>query len=183
MADLEGRRANARWAVVEEHIGCENRHDLEGVMATFGADARFEDEPWNDRRLGRDAVRTYYTETLRALPDLVIEVKRRHMAAETLTLEVTIRGTHRGAWRGLPATGRPVAFPLCAVYEFDDADRLSGERVYYDRAAVLGQLGLFHEPGSGWGRFATALSHPLTIVRAYLRRRSRASSGRPPGHS
>jgi steroid delta-isomerase-like uncharacterized protein len=173
MADLERARAEARWALVQEHIACENRHDLEGVMATFGADARFEDEPWNDRRLGRDAVRSYYTETLGALPDLLIEVKRRHAAPDALTLEVTIRGTHRGAWRGLPATGRRVEFPLCAVYEFDDADRLTGERVYYDRAAVLGQLGLFHEPGSGWGRIATALSHPLTIARAYLGRGAR----------
>jgi steroid delta-isomerase-like uncharacterized protein len=173
MGDLEGERAKARWARVEEHIGCENRHDLEGVMATFGADARFEDEPWNDRRIGRDAVRTYYTETLRALPDLAIEVLRRHPAPETLTLEVTISGTHRGEWRGLPATGRRVAFPLCAVYEFDADDRLTGERVYYDRAAVLGQLGLFHEPASGWGRIATALSHPLTILRAYLGRGGR----------
>ena len=177
MADLEGERAKVRWALVQEHIACENRHDLEGVMATFGADARFEDEPWNDRRAGRDAVRTYYTEILRALPDLVIEVRRRHAAAETLTLEVTISGTHRGDWRGLPATGRRVAFPLCAVYEFDARDRLLGERVYYDRAAVLGQLGLFHEPGSGWGRIATALSHPLTIARAYL---GRGGSGRRP---
>jgi steroid delta-isomerase-like uncharacterized protein len=173
MADLGGARAEARWALVQEHIACENRHDLEGVMATFGSSARFEDEPWNDRRLDRDAVRAYYRETLGALPDLHIEVKRRHAAPEALTLEVVIRGTHGGAWRGLPATGRQVEFPLCAVYEFDEADRLAGERVYYDRAAVLGQLGLFHEPGSAWGRIATALSHPLTIVRAYLRRGGR----------
>jgi hypothetical protein len=35
---------------------------------------------------------------------------------------------------------------------------------------VLGQLGLFREPTRGWGRVVTALTHPGTIARAYLRR-------------
>jgi len=179
MATTEADRARVRCALVEEHIGHENRHDLEGVMATFGADARFEDEPWKDRRAGLDGVRSYYIEILRALPDLVIDVKRRYIAEDALTLEVTIRGTHRGEWRGLPATGRRVEFPLCAVYDFDDADRLRGERVYYDRAEVLGQLGLFHEPQRGWGRIATVLSHPLTIARAYLGRSGREAAPPP----
>ena len=85
-------------------------------------------------------------------------------------LEVTIRGTHLGPWRGLPTTGRRVELPLCGIFTFGEDDRLKGERIYYDRAAVLGQLGLFHDPSRGFGRIATALSHPFTIARAYLRR-------------
>ena len=72
MSLLEAERVRARMAVVDEHIRCENRHDLEGVMATFGMDARYEDEPWGDHRTGRDGVRAYYTELMRALPDLAI---------------------------------------------------------------------------------------------------------------
>jgi len=165
-----------RIALVDEHIRCENRHDVEAVMATFGRTARFDDEPWRDHRAGLDGVRSYYSELMAAVPDLVIDVRHRHLASETLVLEVTIRGTHLGSWRGLPATGRRVDFPLCAVYEFDASDRLAGERVYYDRAAVLGQLGMFHEPLRGVGRIITALSHPITIARAYLRRVSRKSA-------
>jgi steroid delta-isomerase-like uncharacterized protein len=164
-------RVQARLAVVDEHIGSENKHDLEGVMATFGSDARYEDEPWGDHRSGRDGVRSYYTELMHALPDLNIEVKRRHVSADSVVVEVIIRGTHLGPWRGLPATGRRLEFPLCGVYTFDAEDRLAGERIYYDRGAVLGQLGLFHEPVSGWGRVVTVLSHPITIAKA-LRRRS-----------
>jgi len=182
MSLLEAERVHARMAVVDEHIRCENRHDLDAVMATFGMDARYDDEPWGDHRTGRDGVRSYYTELMRALPDLAIEVKHRHVASESLVLEVTIRGTHLGPWRGLPATGRRMEFPLCGVYAFDADDRLAGERIYYDRGAVLGQLGLFHEPSGGLGRVVTALSHPVTIARAYLRRSPRNSpeSGSPP---
>jgi steroid delta-isomerase-like uncharacterized protein len=157
-----------RIAVVEEHVRSENRHDLEAVMATFGASARYDDEPWADHRDGLDGVRSYYTELMRALPDLVIDVLRRHVSEDGIVLEVAIRGTHLGAWRGLPATGRRVDFPLCGVYTFDTDDRLAGERIYYDRATVLRQLGVFREPSTAFGRVMTALTHPLTIARAYL---------------
>lgn len=169
MSQSVGQRTEACVAVVEEHVRCENRHDLDAVMATFGPDARYDDQPWGDHRTGRDGVRSYYTDLLHALPDLTIEVKHRHVGSDSIVLEVTIRGTHLGPWRGLPATGRPLEFPLCAVYTFDADDRLAGERIYYDRGVVLGQLGLFHEPLRGFGRIATALSHPVTIMRAYLR--------------
>ena len=159
--------AQARRAVVEEHVQCENHHDLEGLLATFGANARYDDGPWDDHRAGRDGVRSYYTELLRSLPDLAIEVKEWHIAQDSIVLEVTIRGTHLGPWRGLPATGRRLEFPLCGIYTFDTNDRLAGERIYYDRALVLRQLGLFHEP-VGLGRLFTALAHPLTIGRALL---------------
>jgi steroid delta-isomerase-like uncharacterized protein len=173
---IEAERIQARIVVVDEHIRCENRHDLDGLMATFGTDARYDDEPWGDHRTGRDGVRSYYTELMRALPDLTIEVKNQHVASEGVVVEVTIRGTHLGPWRGLPATGRLIEFSLCGVYSFDDNDRLAGERIYYDRGVVLGQLGLFHEPSRGLGRMVTAFSHPMTIARAYLRRSSRKST-------
>jgi len=160
-------------AIVDEHIACENRHDLDAVMATFGLEARYDDEPWDDHRTDRDGVRSYYTELMRALPDLKIEVAQRHVALDSLIVEVIISGTHLGPWRGLPATGRRIEFPLCGVYTFDPDDRLAGERIYYDRGTVLGQLGLFHEPGRGLGRVGTALSHPLTIAHAYLGRTGR----------
>jgi hypothetical protein len=83
---------------------------------------------------------------------------------------VTIRGTHLGGWRGLPATGRRVEFPLCGVYTFDADDRLAGEKIYYDRGTVLRQLGVFHEPLSAFGQLSILATHPITIARAYARK-------------
>ena len=82
MAEPDVERLKARLAIVEEHVRCENRHDLAGLMATFGADARYDDEPWQDHRLGLDGVRSYYTELLASLPDLAIEVRHRHVASD-----------------------------------------------------------------------------------------------------
>ncbi len=143
-------------------------------MATFGANARYDDEPWRDYRLGPDAVRAYYSELLTSMPELAIDIRRRHVAADAIVLEVAIRGTHLGVWRGgLPATGRRLDFPLCGIFTFDAEDRLAGERIHYDRGTVMRQLGLFHEPDGALGRLTTALSHPLTIARAIFRPRHR----------
>jgi hypothetical protein len=73
--------------------------------------------------------------------------------------------TSLGWWRGLPPTGRHVRFPLCGVFSFDAEDRLAGERIYYDRATVLRQLGVFYEPHRIPGRIVTVLIHPLTMAR------------------
>jgi hypothetical protein len=99
MARLDADRARARLAVVEEHVRCENLHDVNAVMATFGGSARYDDEPWNDRRAGHDGVRSYYTELMRALPDLSIEIVHRHAGTESVVLEVIIgeRNADRGA--------------------------------------------------------------------------------------
>ena len=169
MSQVDADRLKTRLAAVEEHVRCENRHDLAGVMATFGTDARYDDEPWRDHRLGLGGVHSYYTELFASLPDLAIEIQHRHVASDAILLEVAIRGTHLGVWRGgLPATGRRVDFPLCGVFTFDAQDRIAGERIYYDRGTVMRQLGLFYEPESVLGRVVTALSHPLTIARALL---------------
>jgi steroid delta-isomerase-like uncharacterized protein len=159
------RRHEARLALVEQHIGLENQHDLDGIMRTFGPAARYDDEPWDGHYTGRDAVRAYYEELLRAMPDLRIDVKQRHATETAVVVEVVISGHHLGAWRGLPPTGRHVQFPLCGIYTFDDEDRLAGEKIYYDRATVLRQLGVFHEPDRLPGRIATVFMHPLTIAR------------------
>jgi len=159
-----------RMALVEEHVRCENAHDLDGVIRTFGESARYDDEPWNQHWEGRDQVREFYQQLMRALPDLSIEIVNRHVADQTIVLEVVIRGTHQGAWRGLPATGRPVEIPLCGVYTFDPNDRLAGEKIYYDRATVLRQLGVFHEPQTVLGDVTVLLTHPMTITKALLRK-------------
>jgi hypothetical protein len=144
IAEADERR-KAKLAAVEEHVRLENGHDLDGIMGTFGASARYDEEPWDDHHIGREAVRAYYEGLLRAMPDLVV-------------------------WRGLPPTGRPVRFPLCGIFTFDDEDRLAGEKIYYDRATVLQQLGVFHEPGGTIGRIETVIMHPLTMAQAVGRK-------------
>ena len=160
----------ARIAIVEEHIRLENAHDLEGVLRTFGDTARYDDEPWDAHYEGREGVRRFYTQLMKALPDLEIEVKRRYVTDDAILVEVIIRGTHLGGWRGLPATGRPIDFPLCGIYTFDANNRLASEKIYYDRGMVWRQLGILHDPHSLLGKLTILGMHPVTMTRACARK-------------
>jgi steroid delta-isomerase-like uncharacterized protein len=163
-------RVADRLQIVDEHIRRENEHDVAGIMRTFGAAARFDDEPFDAHHVGREEVRAFYAGLLQALPGLRLDVQRRHAATDTVVLEVIVRGQHLGPWRGLPPTGRHVELPLCGIFTFDEENHLAGERAYYDRATLLRQLGIFHEPESAIGRIATVVMHPHTVVRAFARR-------------
>ena len=177
MAPVNTERTAPRLQIVEEHVRYENDHDLEGILSTFGESALYEEQPWGERHEGHDRVRAYYEALVTALPDLSIDVHRRHITEDVIILEVTISGTHRGAWRGVPPTGHRVSFPLCGIYTFTADNKLAGERIYYDRATVLRQLGLYHEPLTVLGRVTTALMHPWTVGRAYVRRLLGARKG------
>jgi hypothetical protein len=107
---------------------------------------------------------------LQALPGLRIDVLHAHASDTAVVLEVVIRGQHLGPWRGLPATGAQIELPLCGIFTFDDAERLAGERIYYDRATLLRQLGVFHEPDGALGRITTLLTHPLTMAQIAMRK-------------
>jgi steroid delta-isomerase-like uncharacterized protein len=163
----------ARLDVVEEHVRRENAHDLPGIMATFGHQAYYDDEPWGEHHDGRDAVHRYYEDLLAGLPDLHIDIAHRLAAEDGVALEVRISGTHLGSWRGLPPTGRRVEFSLCALYTFGEEGKLAGERIYYDRVSVLHQVGLYHNPQTLLGRLETLLAHPVTVGRAYVRKLTR----------
>jgi hypothetical protein len=60
MTAILSDRARAQLALVEEHVRCENAHDLPGIMATFGHRAWYDDEPWGEHHEGPDAVHGYY---------------------------------------------------------------------------------------------------------------------------
>jgi len=156
----------ARLERVEQHVELENLHDLNGVMDTFGRSASYDDEPWGEHFRDRDAVRGYYEGLMHAVPDLHIDPQQRHAAEDVVILQCRITGTHERTWHGLPGTGRTIDVPLCAVYTFaDDGVELAGEQIYYDRATVLRQVGVFHDPESAMGKVVTALTHPISMGR------------------
>ena len=73
----QNEQVAARLRIVEEHVRLENEHNLAGIMATFADEAKYDDVPWAEQRLGRDAVEQYYRDLLAAFPDLHIDVRDR----------------------------------------------------------------------------------------------------------
>jgi steroid delta-isomerase-like uncharacterized protein len=111
----------------------------------------------------------HWRELDRAFPDQEIEIVALHSADDAVLMEAIARGTQTGPLRGLPPTGRRFEQQFLAIFVFE-GDALVSERVYYDTATVLQQLGIARDPATVTGRLETAASHPLTISRAVIRR-------------
>ncbi len=129
-----------REAVVREHMESENRHDFETTLRTFSR-PRYEIVPTGEVYDGEEAVRGYYATTRAAFPDQRNEVRALHHTDDAVIVEFDLLGTHRGPLRGLPATGRAFRCPMVALFIFE-GERISCERVYFDSATILRQLGI-----------------------------------------
>jgi steroid delta-isomerase-like uncharacterized protein len=165
-----------REAIVREHMASENVHDFDTTISTF-EHPRYELIATGEVYDGEEAVRGYYAESRTAFPDQRNEVVALHHADGVVVVEFDLLGTHLGPLRALPPTGRSFRCRMTALFVFD-GDRLVGERVYFDQATILRQLGLANDPTSLKGRLTLVLNHPLTIARAVLRARRVRSTNR-----
>jgi steroid delta-isomerase-like uncharacterized protein len=129
-----------REAVAREHMESENRHDFEATLRTF-AHPRYELIATGEVYDGEDAVRGYYAATRAAFPDQRNVVQAIHHADDAVIVEFDLLGTHRGPLRGVPPTGRGFECRMVALFLFS-GDRITCERVYFDAATILRQLGL-----------------------------------------
>jgi steroid delta-isomerase-like uncharacterized protein len=132
--------SDERLAIVRRHLEAENAYRLKETLDTLTPDCVFEDMALGERVEGHTGATEYYERWWRAFPDLTWEPQRRWVTDEGLISEVIARGTHRGDFFGLEPTGRPIELPVILVVDFRDG-RISGERLYYDLATVLRQLG------------------------------------------
>ena len=135
-----------REAIVREHMESENRHEFGVTMDTFHH-PRYEIVPTGEVHDGAEAVARYFEESRAAFPDQRNELIALHHADEAVIVEFWLRGTHRGELRGIPPTGRAFEVRTVAFFLFEgDSDRMVCERVYFDTATILGQLGVMPAP-------------------------------------
>jgi steroid delta-isomerase-like uncharacterized protein len=167
-AVIDGLR-DRREAVVQEHMESENRHEFDVTMGTFHH-PRYEIVPTGEVYDGEAEVARYFAETRTAFPDQRNEPIATHHAHDAVLAEFWLKGTHLGPYRGLPPTGRAFTCRMLAVFEFEEGgDGIVCERVYFDSATILRQLGIAHDPLTLKGRLATVINHPVTVGRALLR--------------
>jgi steroid delta-isomerase-like uncharacterized protein len=129
-----------REATVLEHLESENRHEFDVTMRTFHH-PRYEIVPTGDVFDGPEEVADYFQASRAAFPDQRNELIALHHADDAVIVEFDLKGTHRGAFRGVPPTGREFTCRAVAFFLFEE-DRLVCERVYFDLVTILRQLGL-----------------------------------------
>jgi ketosteroid isomerase-like protein len=128
MPVLTDERRAHREVVVAEHMQSENVQQWDRTMATF-SHARYE---LPDGRVvdGQDDVMRYWIEGRTVVPDQRNELIRLvHVDDVHVLIEFWLRGT--------PTTsGTPFEVRLWAVYDFDDEDLMTNERVYASEPTV-----------------------------------------------
>ena len=117
MTDRERRRA-----VVVEHMQSENVQEWDRTMATF-RHPRYE-LPDGTVHDGAEEVMRYWIDGRSNVPDQRNElIELTHLDDGRVLIEFWLRGTP-------VATGEPFEVRLWAVFGFDDADLITGEKVY-----------------------------------------------------
>jgi carboxymethylenebutenolidase len=133
------------WA---DHIAGEFvTKDVEATLATMVEDAHVNHMPVNTGGRGKAQLRAFYRDDfIPSWPDdLVMTPVNRVVGNGQLVDELHLRFTHskRMDWflPGVPPTKKVVDIDLVVVVQFR-GDKLASERIYWDQATVLRQVGL-----------------------------------------
>ena len=164
---LDASLRQLREATVLEHMEAENAHDFDRCIAAF-AHPRYEIVATGEIWDGHTGVNALLKENKTGFSDFQFHPEHMHHSDDAVIVEGRFKGTHDGSWRGLPATGRTVDFPLIIVFLFEQ-DRMVCERTYFNIGTPLAQLGVARDPNSTGGKIATVLNHPVAIGRALFR--------------
>jgi carboxymethylenebutenolidase len=121
--------------------------DVEATLATMVDDAYVNHMPVGTGGRGKEQLRTFYRDDfIPSWPaDLRMTVVNRVVGDSQLVEELRLRFTHskRMEWflPGVAPTGKFVDIELVVVVQFR-GDKLACERIYWDQATVLRQVGL-----------------------------------------
>jgi steroid delta-isomerase-like uncharacterized protein len=129
-----------REQIVREHMESENRHEFDVTMQTF-SHPRYEIVPTGDVYDGEEEVTRYFDESRTAFPDQRNELIAMHHADDAVLVEFLLKGTHQGEFRGIPPTHKDFTCQCLSIFVFE-GEGIVCERVYFDTATILGQLGL-----------------------------------------
>ena len=139
----------AQW---DEHIGYEfSTRDVAATIATMVEDAYVNHIPVMTGGYGHSALRTFYQQDfITPMPaDVAIQLVSRTLGQDQLVDEIIFSFTHTEEmpWMlpGVAPTHRRVEVPLVVVVGFRDG-KLAHERIYWDQASVLKQIGLLTDP-------------------------------------
>src|SRR5215208_108855 len=102
-----------------EYNDCCNAHRFDALGAFVAADVRV-----NDELQGLDAYVAGLEAVVRAFPDYRWDLRRLLVEGPWISAQFRDTGTHRGAFLGVPATGRAVDTVELALYRIE-ADRIA----------------------------------------------------------
>ena len=127
--------------LAEEWIIAMNAHDVERMAALLTEDAVGDEVAEPETRIGRDKIADGYREVFAGYPDCTAEIVNRVIGSDQAVVEVRFKGTNKGAFRGTPATNKPIDLRIAYIIK---ARQSKIERIteYYDLVTLLTQQGM-----------------------------------------
>ena len=129
----------AQSAVIGQWIEAWNKQDLDAVKDLLAPGYVRHDANLPDVD-GPEAELEFIAGVVRAFPDLQLRIEQVIVQDDLVAARLALRGTHRGPFLGVPATGREVAFESTEFF------RLASDKVA-EQWVVMNAMGLFQQLG------------------------------------
>ena len=145
MTTLNEKTLSDLW---DQHLAAEfGMKDVEQILATMVPHPSVNHVPVMTGAIGREQVRDFYTNVF--LPQLPTDIETtpisRTIGQERVVDEFVSRFTHsiQMDWLlpGIPATGKVIETSTVVIIQFENG-KIHSERLYWDQASILAQLGL-----------------------------------------
>jgi steroid delta-isomerase-like uncharacterized protein len=135
----EAGSPEANTALLRESIEAFNAGDTAKLLAVAAPDIVIHYAELPEPLRGRETWRQGYELVKRAFPDLEIRVDDLVAAGDKVALRLTLGGTHRGEFQGIPATGRVISYVSHEFYRVADG-LVAEEWICSDMASLFRQL-------------------------------------------
>jgi carboxymethylenebutenolidase len=135
----------------EEHLAGEfSTKDVEATLATMTDDASVDHVPVHSGGRGKEALRAFYRDNfIPSWPDDLEQFPTNRVVGDgQIVDEIRTTFTHDRAMEwflpGVPPTHKKVDIDIIVVVQFR-GDKITCERIYWDQATVLRQVGLLKD--------------------------------------
>jgi steroid delta-isomerase-like uncharacterized protein len=118
-----------------------NTHDAGATAAFFAEGAELYDSSVARPTIGPRQIAALYLRHYTAIPDAHVHVDRMVAESNTVAVEWTSTGTHRGKLMGIPPTGKWVSYKGISIIRYRNGIAVADTRMW-DLAGLLRQIGL-----------------------------------------
>jgi len=118
-----------------------DEHNVDKMSSLCWEDAVGEEIAEPHPAENREQIAKSYRELFIAFPDCTAEILNIFSSKNHVLAEVRWKGTHKGDFRGTPATGKLVDIKIAYIFKIDKG-KIKKITEYYDGATVAKQMGL-----------------------------------------
>ncbi len=144
ISDLQKNKAVVQRYVDEIH----NDHSIDAIESIFSVEFIDHMDTYGGLFQGIDGLKKGYAAAFQAFPDLKAIVCQMIAEGDRVVLHKTVMGTHRGEFRGIPATGKKVEYQSIYIFRIEN-NKISEYWGLQGELKLMQQLGVVAKDDSG----------------------------------